>query len=66
MSCGFEEVVAVFFLEELAILAHRLPEPVVSPACGFSDQEYPSGLAALDASFGVRFQEASSPMRLIL
>jgi hypothetical protein len=66
MSCGFEEVVAFFFLEEVAILSHRLPEPVACPAFGFSDQLYPSGLAALDACFGVRFQEASSPMRLIV
>jgi hypothetical protein len=29
-------------------------------------ETYPSGPAALDAYFGVQFQGASSPMRLIL
>ena len=38
ISCRFEEVVALFFLEEVADLADGFPELVVGSGCGFSDQ----------------------------
>ena len=38
ISCCFEEVVALFFLEEVADVAEGFPELIVGPGCGFSDQ----------------------------
>ena len=37
ISCGFEEIVAIFFGEEVADVADRLPELVMGPDCGFAD-----------------------------
>jgi len=48
MSCCFEEVVALFFLEEVADVADGFPELIVGPGCGFSDQGLEFGECHLD------------------
>ena len=48
ISCCFEEVVALFFLEEVADVADGFPELVVGPGCGFSDQGLQFGERHLD------------------
>lgn len=48
ISCGFEEVVAFFFGEEVADLSDRLPELVVGSGSGLSDQGLELGECHLD------------------
>ena len=54
ISCGFEEVVALFVLEEVADLSDGLPELVAGSGCGFSDQGFELGERYLDSLAGRR------------
>ena len=48
IPCGFEEVVTLLFLEEVADLPDCLPELVVCAGCGFSDQGLELGKCHFD------------------
>ena len=48
ISCGFEEVVALFVLEEIADLADSLPELVIGSCSGFPDHCLEFGECHLD------------------
>ena len=54
VSCSFEEVVALFFLEDVADVADGFPELVVGSGCGFSDQGLEFGEGHLDSLAGRR------------